>query len=386
MRVTLTNRFREAGDDTLDTHERLAAGREGRRFCIDYQRDWIKLLREAVPEAAEGDEAVERLQDIDTQYDGESAAWKSIVDDANEALRIEELRRIARVRQKGRDKVLKAVARTREKNWDSFVSAINGYERNPKSLPSVGDWDGLEGEYFVLEEDAEDAELNPRPAEEPPAPLNTVQPASVQPFAVDLDELKTTILEELDVVEAIEDETGRCEVDKVAHFFCEYRNHASDEDADELKTAIEQRIGNFLDEKGEAPEPEPEPEPEPKPEPKPEPQPPAAGVATANRGAGETIDDVEDDIERLDIPATAGALSPPAVDKAEACGEQLCIVRRALAELPADAADSERDKLAGIVAELEQDLEYLKRPAPAAGYQPLEEYQATDAAANPETP
>ena len=61
----------------------------------------------------------------------------------------------------------------------------------------------------------------------------------------------------------------------------------------------------------------------------------------------------------------AGALSPPAADKAEACGEQLCIVRRALAELPADAADSERDKLAGIVAELEQDLEYLKRAAPS---------------------
>ena len=84
--------------------------------------------------------------------------------------------------------------------------------------------------------------------------------------------------------------------------------------------------------------------------------------------------------------APARALSPPAADKAEACREQLRIVHRALAELPADAADGERDTLARTVAELEQDLEHLKRPAPAAGYQPLEEYQATDAAANPETP
>ena len=59
----------------------------------------------------------------------------------------------------------------------------------------------------------------------------------------------------------------------------------------------------------------------------------------------------------------AGALSPSAADKAEACREQLRIVRRALAELPANAADGERDKLARTVAELEQqDLEYLKRP------------------------
>ena len=46
----------------------------------------------------------------------------------------------------------------------------------------------------------------------------------------------------------------------------------------------------------------------------------------------------------------AGMLSPPAADKAAACGEQLCIVRRALAALPADAAEGERDKLARFVA------------------------------------
>ena len=55
----------------------------------------------------------------------------------------------------------------------------------------------------------------------------------------------------------------------------------------------------------------------------------------------------------------------------EACREQLRIVRRALAELPAelpaDAADpdGERDTLARTVAELEQNLEYSKLPAQA---------------------
>jgi len=69
----------------------------------------------------------------------------------------------------------------------------------------------------------------------------------------------------------------------------------------------------------------------------------------------------------MDTSAPAGALSPSATDKADACREQLRIVRRALAELPADAADpdGERDTLARTVAELEQDLEYLKLPAQA---------------------
>ena len=44
-------------------------------------------------------------------------------------------------RLQGRDKVLKAVAKTRERNWESFVNSINGFERNPKTMPSVGDWD-----------------------------------------------------------------------------------------------------------------------------------------------------------------------------------------------------------------------------------------------------
>ena len=67
----------------------------------------------------------------------------------------------------------------------------------------------------------------------------------------------------------------------------------------------------------------------------------------------------------------AGALSPSAANKAEACREQLRIVRRALAELPANAADGERDKLARSVAELEQDVEYLKRrPALGAALKP----------------
>ena len=62
------------------------------------------------------------------------------------------------------------------------------------------------------------------------------------------------------------------------------------------------------------------------------------------------------------IPAAAlaGALSLPA-DQAEACREQLCIVRRALVELPADAADGERDKLDRIFKKLRQDLDDLNR-------------------------
>ena len=62
---------------------------------------------------------------------------------------------------------------------------------------------------------------------------------------------------------------------------------------------------------------------------------------------------------------TAGARSPPALDKAEACGEQLCSVRPALAGLPTDAADDEGAKLARTVSELELDLGHVKRPAPA---------------------
>jgi hypothetical protein len=64
---------------------------------------------------------------------------------------------------------------------------------------------------------------------------------------------------------------------------------------------------------------------------------------------------------------TAVGSSDPAADQADACREQLRIVRRALAELPVDAADpdGETDTLCRTVAELEQDLEYLKLPAHA---------------------
>ena len=50
-------------------------------------------------------------------------------------------------------------------------------------------------------------------------------------------------------------------------------------------------------------------------------------------------------------------------DKAEACREQLRIVRQALAELPADTSYpcDERDTLAQSAAELEQNLEYLAK-------------------------
>lgn len=289
-RVKLKNRFKGVVDDTTP-HEKLAAGKQGLGFCSEFQRDWIKLLRLATA----GDEEIARLRDIDAQYTGESAAWQYIVDEAKETLRIEEVRRIARVRQKGRDKVLKAVAKTRERNWESFVNSINGFERNPKTMPSVGDWDGLEGEYFVLEEDAEDPELNPRPAEEPPAPLNTILPASIQPFAVNLDELKVVIFEELAVVEAIEEETDCRDVGEVARYFLQFRDHASGEDADELKAAVEERIGAFLEE---TEEPEPEPEPELSP------QQPVNGDEDEVQAEVEGVaNDGNDGFDRLDVPA-----------------------------------------------------------------------------------
>ena len=67
-----------------------------------------------------------------------------------------------------------------------------------------------------------------------------------------------------------------------------------------------------------------------------------------------------------DAKTWVGALLPSAADKAEACREQLRMVRRRLAKLPADAADGERDKLVRTVADFEQDLEYLPRPALAS--------------------
>ena len=64
------------------------------------------------------------------------------------------------------------------------------------------------------------------------------------------------------------------------------------------------------------------------------------------------------------------AQTPSAVNKAEACRDQLCVVHQALANLPETSAmGGQRHELAHTIAELEQDLEHLKSAAPASPIQ-----------------